>query len=75
MTICYQIFELRKVGENVTFAGYSDGYGKESEEIIGSVRPTWAHWSYDSEEDVLLHLNDKGDAFTDYEIKKIYRSE
>jgi len=75
MTIHYEIYELREVGKNITFAGYSDGYGQESEKIIGLIRPTWAHWSYDSEEDALLHLNDKSDQFTDYEIKKVYRRE
>lgn len=75
MTIYYQIFELREVGKNVTFAGYSDGYGRESETIYGLIRPTWANWSYESEESALSDLNRNSDGHTYYEIKKIYRSE
>lgn len=75
MNISYQIFELREVGKNVTFTGYSDGYGRESETIYGLIRPNWAAWSYESEEDALAHLKISRDDNTYYEIKKIYRSE
>jgi len=75
MKIYYQIFELREVGKNVTFAGYSDGYGRESETIYGLISPNWAAWSYESEEDALAHLKLSRDNYTYYEIKKIYRWE
>ena len=74
MKITYQIFELRVIEEKVTFAGYSDGYGRETEKIYGLVRPQWA-WECDSEEEALERLKRCAEDFTEYEIKKVYRSE
>lgn len=75
MQIKYQIFELRVIEEKVTFAGYSDGYGRETEKIYGLVIPSWASWASDSEEDAIEKLKKYAEDFTEYEIKKVYRSE
>ena len=75
MTTLYQIFELVEVEQRVTFAGYSDGYGRETESYFGFLRPNWAAYSYESEEDAKIHLGSHGDSNKNYEIKKIFRKE
>ncbi|CAB4581849.1 MAG: hypothetical protein F2563_05125 [Actinobacteria bacterium] len=75
LTIKYQIYEIREIEKKVTFAGYSDGYGRETESIYGLVRPNWASYSYETEEDAIDSLNKYRDRDTDYEIKKVYCAE
>lgn len=75
MKIEYKIFEIRVIEEKVIFAGYSDGYGRETESIYGFIHPSWAYSSYDTEEDAFEHLKKNCDDNTNihYEIKKVYR--
>lgn len=74
MRIFYQIFEIREVEEKVIFAGYSDGYGRETEKVYATVIPSWSS-IYETEEEAFEGLEKKSEDFTMYEIKKIYRSE
>ena len=66
------IYELEETRIE-TFAGYSDGYGKEYKMVYNLTIPHWASLSgYDSEEEAMHTLNIGCARATNYEIKKIY---
>jgi hypothetical protein len=71
MQIKYKIFEL-VAEEKVTFAGYSGGYGRETQTVYGFVIPQWANYSYETEEEAMNHLEEHCKNNTSYEIRKIY---
>ena len=72
MKTLYFIYELEEVPIE-TFAGYSDGYGKEYKYTYTLVIPDWAkNYGYDSKEEALRALNINCVRANKYEIKKVY---
>jgi hypothetical protein len=74
MKIYYEIFEIREIEKRVTFAGYSDGYGRETETIYACVIPPWS-CECETESDAIEILRKMSQDFVRYEIKKVYKFE
>lgn len=72
MKTIYIIYELEETKVE-TFAGYSDGYGKEYKYGHCLIIPDWARdYGYDSEEEAFRVLKNNCVRATKYVINKVY---